>query len=136
MRSIPARTGEPPGCARVSDRAWVYPRTYGGTVRLIVLYPLADGLSPHVRGNLLNLPLDGPHFRSIPARTGEPVESITIGGCNWVYPRTYGGTVLTEIFARCDDGLSPHVRGNPQGDVQGRIDRRSIPARTGEPGFK
>ena len=90
-RSIPARTGEPTTGVVALRHNRVYPRTYGGTVRRVVLYPLAD-VYPRT-----TLPLDGPHFRSIPARTGEPSISVTIGerATFEVYPRTYGGTPRT-----------------------------------------
>ena len=52
-RSIPARAGEPitRDTGRCSDR--VYPRACGGTATTPIRIPIASGLSPRVRGNLI-----------------------------------------------------------------------------------
>ena len=91
-RSIPARTGEPGGRARVRDTFRVYPRAYGGTLGFQDRSIAALGLSPRVRGNRRQ----GPGFKgrdgSIPARTGEPGSHPPLYCPNTVYPRAYGGT--------------------------------------------
>ena len=161
--SIPARAGEPSGCAFLSRRRRVYPRACGGTKVSIQRCPTGAGLSPRVRGNLLGCapqPLwksaghwvqgvypracggtslvcarhrsrtglsprvrgnrrprsrSGHSRRSIPARAGEPASTCQIVPCSWVYPRACGGTAKERRPAGGHGGLSPRVRGNPQG---------------------
>ena len=73
---------------------------------------------------------------SIPARTGEPaLESVGWPGVR-VYPRAYGGTVIEQLDPPVMPGLSPRVRGNRVAPVGGVSLSGSIPARTGEPGWR
>ena len=51
LGSIPACTGEPGPQPRRRPAAGVYPRVYGGTLRLPSFRNTAQGLSPRVRGN-------------------------------------------------------------------------------------
>ena len=53
-----------------------------------------------------------------------------------VYPRTCGGTRQSLQVTRSHDGLSPHVRGNPQEPGQRVYCLGSIPARAGEPSLQ
>ena len=73
---------------------------------------LAGGLSPRVRGNLTQVPEDGPDTRSIPACAGEPHGALLSALLYPVYPRVCGGTLLTAAPLRASCGLSPRVRGN------------------------
>ncbi len=50
-----------------------------------------------------------------------------------VYPRVYGGTLSAPVISKYTNGLSPRVRGNPEGGGEVREARGSIPACTGEP---
>ena len=134
-RSIPARTGEPNANGDVKQQPEVYPRTYGGTAFLSALPFTYTGLSPHVRGNHGRTAHDCPLSGSIPARTGEPIRPASRRSFDRVYPRTYGGTGVTQYRVLGLVGLSPHVRGNPDHVLHTPERRRSIPARTGEPGF-
>ena len=91
------------------------------------------GLSPRVRGNLLEIHDSKPNFRSIPACAGEPSIASIAKSMVEVYPRVCGGTDARIDIPRYVDGLSPRVRGN-------RLDTsfypprlRSIPACAGEP---
>ena len=125
-RSIPACTGEPPGC-------------HGDP-------GCHSGLSPRVRGNRRTRQAQHAVVRSIPACTGEPVRPlITLSPDvrgnhgkrrnhdheqSQVYPRVYGGTARHTVCwgnlmfhgTRCDGGTSVRTI-------------RSIPACTGEPLF-
>ena len=91
------------------------------------------GLSPRVRGNL--------HFdyplviagRSIPACAGEPAHPQAGTQPLAVYPRVCGGTPLRMATIQMRVGLSPRVRGNPDGQVSAAQWLRSIPACAGEP---
>ena len=90
----------------------VYPRTRGGTAPADDVLPQIQGLSPHTRGNQLQLLSSGLRPRSIPAHAGEPQQRSRSDDENAVYPRTRGGTgvMLGHVAERV--GLSPHTRGN------------------------
>ena len=51
LGSIPACAGEPLPAAHAANPRPVYPRVCGGTARRRRLHQRADGLSPRVRGN-------------------------------------------------------------------------------------
>ena len=132
-RSIPAHAGEPgwPTCCRPRPR--VYPRTCGGTIGGKPTTSLASGLSPHMRGNLVDDVVGRVIRRSIPAHAGEPSRRHTRGNRRWVYPRTCGGTIACKACRRQAPGLSPHMRGNPaRRDCSSSLPG-SIPAHAGEP---
>ncbi len=132
-RSIPACTGEPPPMTRGTSPWPVYPRVYGGTTELDPSPPEATGLSPRVRGNRHRPSDGGVRRRSIPACTGEPVRGMWSCPLAQVYPRVYGGTANTAVCDLLHLGLSPRVRGNRVPVASVPVDRRSIPACTGEP---
>ena len=131
--SIPAGAGEPIHHPTYEIIYRVYPRGCGGTDRTARRSLAARGLSPRVRGNQQHNRLFRTPERSIPAGAGEP-ESIRRGsGVGRVYPRGCGGTNGQRSGCRSHRGLSPRVRGNPEGvPVVGKIPR-SIPAGAGEP---
>ncbi len=72
VRSIPAHAGEPINVNLVEAEAQVYPRTCGGTLRLLRRDQRRRGLSPHMRGNRLRSARGSDAARSIPAHAGEP----------------------------------------------------------------
>ena len=131
--SIPARAGEPKPDTGLRIPCPVYPRACGGTNTRAWSAVILSGLSPRVRGNLKAAPADAPHIGSIPARAGEPQGCP--GGCAAyrVYPRACGGTHLAGCNPCNDTGLSPRVRGNQPRRPLPSDNRRSIPARAGEP---
>ena len=111
----------------------VYPRTYGGTIRLKRLNAVERGLSPHIRGNPEADRYLAVDPGSIPAHTGEPCSRTQSLPSFRVYPRTYGGTIDPQRVVVLDCGLSPHIRGNLV-DFGNRVGSDgSIPAHTGEP---
>ena len=114
VRSIPACAGEPWVDTYESDDPRVYPRVCGGTQDR-TWGPIGDdGLSPRVRGNLVQVPLPALVARSIPACAGEPgIEWKTFCHCP-VYPRVCGGTPKVSLSPSHCSGLSPRVRGNRQ----------------------
>ena len=71
-RSIPARAGEPSWGPSRQPLPWVYPRACGGTVLGAIAAAFAVGLSPRVRGNLVQQRSGRYGDGSIPARAGEP----------------------------------------------------------------
>ena len=55
-RSIPAPAGEPNLRRTTGSNEEVYPRACGGTVSLVRPHPPYGGLSPRLRGNLIDMP--------------------------------------------------------------------------------
>ena len=111
--SIPAPAGEPLRRGQASPLAAVYPRACGGTLIVDGPYNPERGLSPRLRGNLIQLKL-----------------GIVEGG---VYPRACGGTASSCGVFWWRQGLSPRLRGNQGIDGGCHLPRRSIPAPAGEP---
>ena len=72
QRSIPACAGEPRQGFAGARESTVYPRVCGGTWRLANESTRAEGLSPRVRGNLVDVKAYHADCRSIPACAGEP----------------------------------------------------------------
>ena len=132
-RSIPACTGEPVLCRDEDIHIEVYPRVYGGTLRVTISGTDHEGLSPRVRGNRGAGRGRQPGVGSIPACTGEPVQVTEYPQSSAVYPRVYGGTTTSAEKPYPLWGLSPRVRGNQLAQVIIGPSRGSIPACTGEP---
>ena len=156
LRSIPARAGEPQARWRLVWPVPVYPRACGGAPCRWPTPSSARGLSPRVRGSpLREYPVAVVH-RSIPARAGEPGETLhrleaTKGlsprvrgspATPWVtawwrgttvYPRACGGAGIYQQLPLADTGLSPRVRGSRAGGAAEAAGGGSIPARAGEP---
>ena len=132
--SIPACTGKPRRCRFVRlRRGWVYPRMYGETGGTVSKETVFGGLSPHVRGNLLDEVQQRVDVGSIPACTGKPHLHLVGPHPVEVYPRMYGETVDGVLVGVDVLGLSPHVRGNRSAECDCRRRQRSIPACTGKP---
>ena len=133
VRSIPACAGEPIADIATRGAAAVYPRVCGGTPASGPALARRQGLSPRVRGNLVNVRLVGICGRSIPACAGEPPTGVW-GRCRCaVYPRVCGGTNFCVRSVKSTIGLSPRVRGNPGAGQRERQSTGSIPACAGEP---
>ena len=159
-RSIPACAGEPsyPLLAVFDHVPAVYPRVCGGTFmhqgggvqsgRSIPACagepscpgpcrPISGGLSPRVRGNLVQRQEDAgmagsipacawepsthcwrcSAVGSIPACAGEPLAAPALISRIRVYPRVCGGTLRDSQRMLVAEGLSPRVRGNPLSPV-------------------
>ena len=93
VRSIPACAGEPTPRTRTPLCGPVYPRVCGGTQADAFRRQGNDGLSPRVRGNPRDVPLQHHLSGSIPACAGEPVALGTPSAAAGVYPRVCGGTL-------------------------------------------
>ena len=91
------------------------------------------GLSPRVRGNLLEVNGVTDCLGSIPACAGEPLSVSRGPGLLAVYPRVCGGTEFVRGQTNAEYGLSPRVRGNPAPLCEYAHNSRSIPACAGEP---
>ena len=131
--SIPACAGEPGAPPIPPRRRTVYPRVCGGTTALAAALRNRGGLSPRVRGNLLEKSDDLRRVGSIPACAGEPrwwgMQSRSLR----VYPRVCGGTPRLPGRGRRRRGLSPRVRGNRGQMLLPGVSTGSIPACAGEP---
>ena len=90
--SIPACAGEPSPQVPGPARARVYPRVCGGTLSWCRRDAAALGLSPRVRGNLVEVVDGAGQHGSIPACAGEPVCHLGCLRGLGVYPRVCGGT--------------------------------------------
>ena len=98
-RSIPACAGEPNAARPGRGRLPVYPRVCGGTFWISSSVIPVSGLSPRVRGNLVDWPETMPYQRSIPACAGEPRAILGVGQPHTVYPRVCGGTSVQSLVA-------------------------------------
>ena len=119
--------------AMMTIRKRVYPRVCGGTFVGEPVKRAVAGLSPRVRGNLHGLHQRLAGDGSIPACAGEPTGRRSRSRRTAVYPRVCGGTPTAVSKATCSVGLSPRVRGNPEGVAEATRGMRSIPACAGEP---
>ena len=132
-RSIPACAGEPQDMGAGAWTLKVYPRVCGGTYIRQSPRKRRLGLSPRVRGNRHAGATRTGRFGSIPACAGEPFQGQRQLRIPKVYPRVCGGTVRIMGLIVFAHGLSPRVRGNPQGSAHLKKACRSIPACAGEP---
>ena len=131
--SIPACAGEPSTSAPTWTVLSVYPRVCGGTEGKPQHIPAAGGLSPRVRGNPVGIGYAADRIGSIPACAGEPAARPVGQPRAGVYPRVCGGTLQAVCYRCIRMGLSPRVRGNPEGGARHRAEIGSIPACAGEP---
>ena len=131
--SIPARAGKPHYIFPCSNPERVYPRTRGETSKRDTLSLIAQGLSPHARGNQYVGGLSIIALGSIPARAGKPIAPPFTARPHRVYPRTRGETRSSIGRGKARMGLSPHARGNLKGRGRHSINSGSIPARAGKP---
>ena len=131
--SIPARAGEPFTVEDTPNPNQVYPRACGGTDRVCDRGWGAQGLSPRVRGNRLQVVPRLTDTGSIPARAGEPLPRHQRTATAGVYPRACGGTRRSGLCYQRRMGLSPRVRGNRREEEPPIPPCGSIPARAGEP---
>ena len=111
----------------------VYPRVCGGTHFSISVVRVVGGLSPRVRGNLIEVEAVRYARGSIPACAGEPSLRTVIAPASRVYPRVCGGTFIGRQRSRMSKGLSPRVRGNRTRRWAIIGIAGSIPACAGEP---
>ena len=131
--SIPACAGEPSTGSIIHVTHGVYPRVCGGTPSTKRTSTASIGLSPRVRGNQEFINQGIAFVGSIPACAGEPRRGRLWRRCLPVYPRVCGGTDNSVQVLDHRLGLSPRVRGNPQGLPASCHSVRSIPACAGEP---
>ena len=131
--SIPACAGEPRSAPPTHPDWRVYPRVCGGTELGTASSNILMGLSPRVRGNLLQRRRCPSGHGSIPACAGEPAARERAAGGHEVYPRVCGGTTGAAGITISRTGLSPRVRGNHRREQGAVLRHGSIPACAGEP---
>ncbi len=129
---IPACAGEPlwPRQSPFGPRA--YPRMRGGTAFAIPTKVSERGLSPHARGNLIDVPGKSRSGGPIPACAGEPHLVAWVLISRGAYPRMRGGTSATKSRSVLPTGLSPHARGNLEHRREKHVEPGPIPACAGE----
>ena len=91
------------------------------------------GLSPRVRGNLVDRAAINRAFGSIPACAGQPQQGYTKKNNERVYPRVCGATLGVLLKTGPEEGLSPRVRGNLGPRLLVTHANGSIPACAGQP---
>ena len=92
--SIPACTGNPERDVNPPAGDRVYPRVYGESGADCACQPAVRGLSPRVRGILVDRPALPRADGSIPACTGNPAHARRSAAAPEVYPRVYGESCL------------------------------------------
>ena len=110
-----------------------YPRVCGATKHDQVERIEDRGLSPRVRGNLVQANAAHKRDGPIPACAGQPLNPSGLSLGFWAYPRVCGATKRTYGYFSSRRGLSPRVRGNlvPLGSQRLRLG--PIPACAGQP---
>ena len=131
--TIPACAGEPIHEITPEQMQRDYPRVCGGTGACVEMMMESGGLSPRVRGNLVDVALVQEEIGTIPACAGEPSPLKGAKGVQGDYPRVCGGTPYTVTAGEADEGLSPRVRGNPCAIPGWFLYAGTIPACAGEP---
>ncbi len=130
---IPAGAGEPFGGLEDDNGYGAYPRGCGGTSGYSGIIATFVGLSPRVRGNPTDVPIQICGGRPIPAGAGEPAPWRRWSRMPTAYPRGCGGTRVQLRRGLCSSGLSPRVRGNLPKVGAEIILLGPIPAGAGEP---
>ena len=131
--SIPADAGPPAGSWSAITRTGVYPRGCGATRCQIMTGKASHGLSPRMRGHLVEGAVGFQKRRSIPADAGPPTSMPGLYSAEGVYPRGCGATEHRKSMPSCLQGLSPRMRGHPFDNNAFASDWRSIPADAGPP---
>ncbi len=131
--SIPACAGEPSPVSQTPGSARVYPRVCGGAAARVTVKATTQGLSPRVRGSLVDFFHANVNQGSIPACAGEPQSARSRSRTRRVYPRVCGGAASRRRTSACSRGLSPRVRGSLNDLNKRGRDVGSIPACAGEP---
>ncbi len=132
-RPIPACAGQPVPRARPATSRRAYPRVCGATSGRDEHRGQDDGLSPRVRGNLLDRGGQKEQVRPIPACAGQPGSRRDHRHFQRAYPRVCGATLPAGIHDAAGKGLSPRVRGNLGLVKEGARLRGPIPACAGQP---
>ena len=109
--SIPACAGETSPDHIWSRSSRVYPLLCGGNLPSGREIVYREGLSPLVRGKLIDAVGVARDVGSIPACAGETIPYSSRISSRRVYPRLCGGNACSSVPRRIAEGLSPLVRG-------------------------
>ena len=110
--SIPASAGQPLTHGRTSPCQPVYPRECGAATPSLFPSFRVKGLSPRVRGSLIENAFGIARAGSIPASAGQPAMTMTARWMTPVYPRECGAAIAAIYSSVLLMGLSPRVRGS------------------------
>ena len=111
----------------------VYPHVCGATPGVLSVTSITSGLSPRVWGNHLPEAMGRDKGRSIPTCVGQPSCRQSRPQSLEVYPHVCGATAAQQAFDKAEEGLSPRVWGNQEGEDEERRKARSIPTCVGQP---
>ena len=139
VRFIPAGTGNTSVGASSDIRRAVHPRRHGEHLRTRRAKRLNTGSSPQARGTRAIIALIPTIIRFIPAGTGNTDGSDLTNEYPAVHPRRHGEHCYSLPCCRYDVGSSPQARGTHLGAFLTSLNRRFIPAGTGNTrsrGFK
>ena len=135
-------SGSIPAYAGASGLGWsrrscfgVYPRVCGGISLAACRVCHNKGLSPRMRGHPWRRACPHTARRSIPAYAGASTVFLGTPHGSSVYPRVCGGIQSTSSTPACRSGLSPRMRGHPEGRSSMKSGERSIPAYAGASDF-
>ena len=131
MRIIPARAGPTVWPARTASSWPDHPRSCGANLMTAWTYGVANGSSPLVRGQRVDLVLDLALGRIIPARAGPTCDIDTYALDAEDHPRSCGANCSRYLIIMSVIGSSPLVRGQPVRGASERQQFRIIPARAG-----
>ena len=111
----------------------VHPRVCGEAVSLRMIFVLASGPSPRVRGSRPTASTCALMAGSIPACAGKPGATPSQSRRSGVHPRVCGEAPAADVDAWSNDGPSPRVRGSREVTNIQHLRRGSIPACAGKP---
>ncbi len=130
-RFIPVGAGNSLAAIDAVHALSVYPRGCGELIGFHVCDFCLDGLSPWVRGTLLQVFFLGSYHRFIPVGAGNSVPPATVPSEPTVYPRGCGELVIPGGAFSTVNGLSPWVRGTPGIAARAKSGTRFIPVGAG-----
>ena len=130
---IPAYAGQPGRGQNRLRSGGAYPRVCGATWEGSKSAPVWWGLSPRMRGNLLEPLLRRLQNGPIPAYAGQPLRVEVGAALDRAYPRVCGATQNHCCWVCGTWGLSPRMRGNQRPHRDHRPGPGPIPAYAGQP---
>ena len=129
---IPASAGETEIVRLIKQFQRAYPRECGGNPTGWHSATDRWGLSPRVRGKPARDYPECTRGGPIPASAGETSHRAASATIRRAYPRECGGNEHSDPYRFLPQGLSPRVRGKPQGKLTNPLRRGPIPASAGE----
>ena len=130
-RFIPAPAGNGPACVEAPFCLSVHPRACGERPTSIMIWRIADGSSPRLRGTGLPEAQVAGTSRFIPAPAGNGALESGDGRTKTVHPRACGERTTAATGKPHTSGSSPRLRGTVCLSACGAVHVRFIPAPAG-----